>query len=269
MARGVPAGLHVVEHHPRVPVGGTPPVVLVHGSLDRSASFVRVVRRLDDLEVVRFDRRGYAHSLGARPGAAGLELHVADLLAVVGDHPAAVVGHSFGGLVVIAAALAEPGRLAAIGAYEPPLSWMPWWRHNRPPAAVDGGESDPGGAAEAFFRRMVGDGAWDRLPEATRAHRRAEGPALVAELASIGAPGPGLDFTRLAVPAVFARGERAAPRYRRAVDLLADTVPGAERMVVAGAGHGAHLSHPGAFAELVRRVVARATPGAPGDPGTR
>ena len=40
-------------------------------------------------------------------------------------------------------------------------------------------------AAERFFRRMVGDGAWDRLPDKDKAARRADGAALSAELDAI------------------------------------------------------------------------------------
>ena len=44
---------------------------------------------------------------------------------------------------------------------------------------------DDAAAAERFFRRMVGDAAWDRLPDEGRAERRADGPALAAELRAI------------------------------------------------------------------------------------
>ena len=39
-----------------------PLVVLVHGSMDRSGSWVRVVRELRDVHTVRYDRRGYGRS---------------------------------------------------------------------------------------------------------------------------------------------------------------------------------------------------------------
>ena len=55
-----------------------PTVVFVHGSLDRSSAFVKVIRRLPDLRVVRYDRRGYGHSFGVLSHCygreAGLEL---------------------------------------------------------------------------------------------------------------------------------------------------------------------------------------------------
>jgi pimeloyl-ACP methyl ester carboxylesterase len=115
---------------------------------------------------------------------------------------------------------------------------------------------DPGDEAERFYRRMVGDGSWEHLSEAGRAARRADGPALVADLQSFRGPAP-FDVTRLAVPAVFGRGgPRAALHHRLATAWLAAHVPGAALFEIGGAGHGAHLSHPDGFADFVHAAVA-------------
>jgi pimeloyl-ACP methyl ester carboxylesterase len=243
-------GLHLIEHRPLRP--GAPLVVLVHGSLDRAASFSRVGRRLRDLDVVVYDRRGYHRSRSAAPRAAGFDDHVADLLAVIGDRRAAVVGHSLGGDVALAAAIAAPQAITAVGAYEPPLPWMAWWpRRNR---TID--TDDPAGFAEAFFRRVVGDQAWERLPERTRAERRAEGPTLLAEISALRMDAAPFDLAALAVPLVVGRGERSLAHHRRAIDALVELRPDAEVVEISGAAHGAHLSHPDAFAAFVRQTVA-------------
>ncbi len=45
-----------------------PLVVVVHGSMDRSAGLLRLSRRLDtEQRVLRYDRRGYGRSMGAGP----------------------------------------------------------------------------------------------------------------------------------------------------------------------------------------------------------
>jgi pimeloyl-ACP methyl ester carboxylesterase len=41
---------------------------------------------------------------------------------------------------------------------------------------------------------------------------------------------------------------------------MADHLPGAELVEIPAAGHGAHLTHPDAFASLVRRTADRALP---------
>jgi pimeloyl-ACP methyl ester carboxylesterase len=252
-------------------------VVLVHGSLDRAESFRRVARRLGEFRVIAYDRRGYQRSRGSgsAPTLAG---HIDDLLAIVasateGGEPATAVGHSLGGDVVVGAALAEPGFFSSIGAYEPP---MPWLGFRRPdpaapgtaaPAPTDGPApflslaDDPALEAERFFRRMVSDTAWERLGEKGRAGRRADGPALVAELLSVRGAAP-FDVTALQVPALFGRGgSSTAAHHRDTVGWLAAHVPGAELFEIAGATHGAHLSHPDAFAAMVRRAVALGQPG--------
>ena len=189
------------------------------------------------------------------------------------------------------------GSILAVAAYEPPLPWLDEYSRagssagtGPPPRQPDGNaaggragaqpapttdgsrsnpdseEQDPGGAVERFFRRMVGEDAWERLPEGARAERRADGPALEAELRAIRLPRPPFDVSGLQVPAVFARGELSAARHRAGVEWLVRHTPDAELVEVHGAAHGAHLTHPDAFAQFVRRTVARAVLPA-GEPG--
>ena len=256
--------LAITEHRPDGSRADAPLVVLVHGSLDRSASFTRVLRRLDDLHTVAYDRRGYHHSRGALPLNATLDGHVDDLFEVIDGRPAVVVGHSFGGDVALGAALRDdgPSTILSVAAYEPPMPWLAGYRRSAPTAAppptvATGGPDDDAGA-ERFFRRMVGDSAWERLPEHTKAARRADGPALEAELNAIRVPDAPFDVSALTVPATFARGEHSASRHRYAVAWLLEHAPGAELVEIPGASHGAHLTHPGGFADLVRTAVARA-----------
>lgn len=257
-------GLHVTEHVPTRTHGlseGSPVVVLVHGSLDRATSFARVVRRLHDLHVVTYDRRGYhrsreAATTGTEPRTArAFERHVADLLEVVGGRRSVIIGHSFGGDIALGAALEEPETIRGVGAYEPPLPWMEWWPRR---SGRDIASEDTADFAESFFRRVVSDGAWERLSEHARAERRADGPALVAEMADLRSGGAPFDISALAVPAVLGRGELSIPHHRRSVDALKEMIHESEVFEIAGASHGAQLTHPDAFAEMVRTVVARA-----------
>lgn len=106
------------------------------------------------------------------------------------------------------------------------------------------------------MRRMIGDTMWDRLPASTRAERRAEGPTLVAEMRSVRPPNPPpFDASAITVPVLAAFGGETRPHHMRATEELARTVPRGELRVVDGAGHGAHLSHPAEFADLVRRAL--------------
>lgn len=250
--------LAVYHHRPRVEIGSGARVVFVHGTLDRAAAFLKVVRRLPDLEVVRYDRRGYARSREAGE-ASDLDSLVADLLLVLDGTPAVLVGHSLGGVIALALAARRPDLVRAVAAFEAPMPWMPWWP--RPavgddPLAVAGPEA-ASVAAERFMRRIVGDDRWERLPPATQQQRRAEGPALLADLRSV-RDGPACDPAAIVCPVVVGYGTATAERHRRAAQTLAAAIPGAELIRIAGAGHDAHTTHPDGFAAFVRRAVERA-----------
>lgn len=233
------------------------PVVLVHGTMDRSTSFGRVVRALDDLHVVRYDRRGYGRSLDLGP-ASGFDQQIDDLVDVLGGVPAVVVGHSYGGTVALGAAVREPDLVRGLVVYECPLPWMPWWPRRSAGASAVADAADPADAAENFMRRMLGDDRWMRLPPSTRAARRAEGPTLVAEMGHLRPPnGPAFELADVKCPVVAANGTAGAAHHARSVAAIAEEVADGTHVVVEGAGHGVHLTHPEVLAGLVRDLVER------------
>ncbi|HET6773976.1 MAG TPA: alpha/beta hydrolase [Acidimicrobiales bacterium] len=268
-------------------VGEGPLVALVHGSMDRSGGMLRVRRLLQEsYRVLRYDRRGYARSLGAGPPSS-FDEQVDDLAGLLAGRPAVVVGHSFGGIVCLALAERRPELVRAVLAYEAPKLWAPWWpgssagRGALAVARAGAGATEPvasgdtpgdagaravsnqselgAEAAEWFLRRMIGDAMWERLPATMRAERRAEGPTLVAEMASVRPPAPPpFDAAAIPVPVVAVHGSEARPHHVRATGELARSAPRAELQVIAGADHGAHLSHPVELADLVRRAAALA-----------
>lgn len=232
-----------------------PLVLLVHGSMDRSGGFAKVTRLLAErYRVVRYDRRGYARSADIE-GPFTMADQVADLVGVLAGRPAHVVGHSYGGDVALAAAQHRPDLVRSVGVFEPPLAWLPWWPAGTAggQAVAEAGRAGAEAAAERFLRRMLGDHTWELLPGGTRAERLAEGVALVGELADLRAHAP-FDPAAVTVPVVVGRGELAAPHHTQATVQLASwfaTSP----IVVEGAGHGAHRSHPAAFAAFVDAAV--------------
>ncbi len=236
--------------------GEGPRVVLVHGTMDRSSSFGRVQRALQGFRVVRYDRRGYGRSLDAGPPTS-MDEQVADLLDIIGDEPSLVAGHSYGGTVALATAQRSPELVLGVVAYEAPMQWLEWWPTDSAGAAAVAAAADPADAAERFMRRMIGDRRWERLPPSTRAARRAEGATLIAEMAQARPPSaPAFDPTRISQAVIAAHGTEGAPHHARSAEALAAAVPSGELVVVEGAGHGIHLSHPEAFADLVRRLDA-------------
>ena len=265
------SGLHV--HRRAGADDGAPVVVFVHGAADRGAAFARVGRHLPDVDLVRLDRRGYGRSPGPVPdgdGAAILAAQVADVAEIVGEvvggHvasvPVVVCGHSHGALIALGVALADP-RVAGVVAWEPPMPWASWWSSDSGTTAgaaarraAGAASGDPAGdAMESFLRRMLGDRRWETLPASVRAARRAEGPALLADLAAARAAAT-LNVAAVSVPVVLGMGGRTSARHRRAVAELASVLPTCEVVDVPGADHGAHFTHPAEVAGAVERCLA-------------
>jgi pimeloyl-ACP methyl ester carboxylesterase len=231
------------------------PYLLVHGSMDRASSFRRLQARLGEATIISYDRRGYAGS-SARPPSTDFDDQVADLLEVLGGRPVVALGHSFGADVVAATAVRHPDLIRAAVLWEPPMPWMPWWPPSTAGASVLTDERDPAEVGESFMIRMVGRRVWERLPPTTRQARRDEGATLVAEMRALRGPVPWYPAD-LTVPVIVGTGEASQEHHRRACGELALALPDAELATIDGARHGAHLSHPGELADLLRRAAAR------------
>jgi len=239
-----------------------PPIVMVHGAMDRASGLRRAVRHLEGIDVTTYDRRGYAGSLASGISAT-MSAQVDDLLAVIDSvtsGPVALIGHSLGGLIALHASIRGQDRIAAVGAWEPPMPWFDWYVSDAAENVRGLGDiATPSDAAEMFMRTMIGDRLWDRLPAAMRAERRAEGETLRSDLALTRSLESVLDLATLPVRAVAGRGSESSSRFRRSADRLLADMADAVCFEVAGAGHGAHLTHPAEFAAFVRAAHARAT----------
>jgi pimeloyl-ACP methyl ester carboxylesterase len=211
--------------------------------MDRAAGMARLAKALaDQAEVISFDRRGYGRS---RPHSGPFDVagNVADVVALLDGQPAVLVGHSFGGNVVLAVAQEHPELVTGVAVYEAPLSWQPAWPGSS--SRLDAG--DPGNAAEGFMRRMIGDRAWERLPPTTRQARRDEGEALVGELGDLRREAPWFP-DRIHVPVIVGCGDQGLEHHRRGAAWIAGEIDGARLITLVDADHGAHRSRAGDFA---------------------
>jgi pimeloyl-ACP methyl ester carboxylesterase len=229
-----------------------PRIILVHGVMDRGASFSRVVGYLYDEIVVTYDRRGYAHSMEA-PTSESLDVHVGDLIDVIGDTPSYLIGHSLGGVLTLTVAARRPDLVKAVGVYESPMSWLPEW-----PSPAGGRafaeDTDPAQAAENFMRYISGNEAWEMLPMKTQQQRKAEGPALMADMRMLHGIDAPFDPKDVTVPVAVAGGSTTQDHHKQGCEVMAKAF-NTEVQWIEGAGHGGHMSHPGPFAAFVRRTM--------------
>jgi len=241
--------------------GDLPPVVFVHGTMDRSAGLRRCVRQVQPVAVLTYDRRGYATSMDAAVETTSMEEQVEDLVALVDevtDGPVVVVGHSLGGLIALHASVRHPDRVVSVGAWEPPMPWFDWYRDDASRSGVVGDDEDPADAAERFMRAMVGERLWERLPAHFRKERRAEGVTMRADLAMASDPASILDLSAVTVPVVAGCGSESSVRFRRSAHALVSEVADATLVELEGATHGAHLTHPAEFARFALLARSRA-----------
>jgi len=209
-------------------------VVLVHGAIERSVGFASVVEQLPDFNVVVYDRRG--HGYRWREGHATLDGDIDDLIGVLGERVATVVGHSLGGLVVLGAALRRPELFEAVGLYETAIPWEEWWTDRERTAMLEeierNAEAARGGRPD---ERAQAEVAWtscrQEVLEALRAPFR---------------------WRDLAVPVTTGCGAESESRSARDARLVAAFF-GGEAVVLPGADHRAHRTNPAAFADFVRR----------------
>jgi 3-mercaptopyruvate sulfurtransferase SseA/pimeloyl-ACP methyl ester carboxylesterase len=244
--------------------GEGPAVVLVHGfGLDMRMWDPQAEHLAQRFRVVRYDCRGFGAS-GPFDPAIGYT-HAGDLLALL-DHlgigSAVLAGLSFGGRLVMQAALAAPGRVAGLILLDAVLDGVPW----------DPGSAGPldETARQAQARGLLaGREAWLAHPLFAAARRQ---PEVAGSLAAMVAGYPGQHWIghdpheqtgpqpidvleHLAMPALVAVGEQDVPGFLEMSAVLARRIPGAQHRVVAGAGHMINMERPAEVNELLTQFL--------------
>jgi pimeloyl-ACP methyl ester carboxylesterase len=177
-----------------------------------------------------------------------------------------LVGHSYGGGVALAAALARPERIATLTLYEPSAFHLlkTMGAHGahalaeilaiskRTADSVNRG--DYRGAAASFVDYWSGVGAWDALrPQARAALTRWAPKAPLDFRALIDERTHVRSYATLCAPALILRGEHAPLPTRAIAERLPMLLPMARLAIVDGAGHMGPLTH----AETVNKEIAR------------
>jgi len=258
--------------------GVGPPLVLVHGAAADHTTFRVIGPTLAErYRVHAIDRRGRGASGDTEPYA--IEREFEDVAAVAealaGDDPAgvAVIGHSYGGRCALGAALltdAIAGVVSYEGAPTPPDVMYGDLGLADELAALDEA-SRPAELLETFLRRVVGmddsalaayqaDPVWPlRVAAAHTIPRelRAEGRSDVA----------GIDaLAGVRQPVLQVLGGDSKPEFAHATAALDDRLPDGLVVVIPGARHAAHHTHPAALIEAIDTFLAGYRTAAKGSP---
>ena len=193
--------LHVQRLGPAPTGGGVAPVLFVHGLvMDNLASwYFTVANPVAALRpVALYDLRGHGRS--ARPAVGyGLDALVAELHGVMDGldlPPAVLVGHSFGGLLALAAARARPDRVAGLVLVDGLLPEPGWGGRMAETLRLTGAERDTQ-IATRFS-------AWLGRHSERKRNRLVERSTLLADLEA--SPGWPDAAWRDVVPALLQRG---------------------------------------------------------------
>jgi pimeloyl-ACP methyl ester carboxylesterase len=193
-----------------------------------------------------YDRRGYGEASGAPGVPATVDRHVDDLVTLLDGRRAVVIGHSFGGVMALGAAVRAPALVAAVGLYETPIAWAPGWDDR--PVTRAFASPDP---AEAGMRLVFGN-RLDLISPERRAQLQIDAVEFVVEEKSVRGEKPPYDLADVSAPVIYARsGPEVLPAV---VAHLEEVLPQFGVIELPGAGHHGHRSDPAGFADFVRRT---------------
>lgn len=224
------APLHVVR------AGQGPRLLFVHGSAtDHTAWSIQLAssRLREQFELIAYDRRATATSV---------EEHAEDAAAILDGEPAILAGSSFGSVIVIELMRTRPELVRGAVLIEPPMA-----ASDELDAAsamfldeFDRRVVEQGGpaAAEFFLRFVLGDRAFERMPQAFRDRATARWAAIRADSGALMAYKPRYrELAHVTVPTLLLGGGNSASYFRPTLDALAAVLPNVQLAIIPHAGH--------------------------------
>lgn len=253
------------------------PLVFVHGGgNDLSYWEDEIATFAERYHVVAYSRR-YAEPNRNTPIAPDYSARtdgddLAALIAALELAPAHVVAHSIGAVAAIFCAVEHPGLVRSLVVAEPPILR---WACGTPEGDAAWERTlhamwEPAGAAFRAGRReeamaiitdyFAGSGTFERLPARVRSRLMRNARDWEAFTIST-TPFPPLEratVARIGIPSLLLSAGRTVPIHRIVDDILAETLPGAERIHLPDASHDMWADEPAACRAATLDFLARA-----------
>jgi pimeloyl-ACP methyl ester carboxylesterase len=272
--------------------GSEQPVVFVHGSISDLTIWEPQLGPIgENYRAIAYSRR-YAWPNEDLPSGAKdvMQPHVDDLLAflrAVDAYPAHLMGNSWGAFICLRAAMQEPAAVLSLVLEEPPLVPLitgappspaqivkSLVRHPLVTAAVlqfavatlapvtkliKAGEVEP--SITRFAQGVLGEQAFEGLPESVRAHMRVNASTHVGQALADGGFEPITEpqIASVTVPALVITGANSPRMFARLSSLLASLLPNSDTLNVPAASHAMHAENPTAVNDAVMRFLANVT----------
>ena len=242
--------------------GHGPPLVLIHGTADDHTRWARLLPILGErFTVYAIDRRGRGQSGAPDPATYAIEREFEDVVAVVDatGEPSHLLGHSFGALCALEAAL-RTDKVGKLALYEPPFP-IPPGSPIAPPGTLANMETllaagDREGVLLTFAREIA------HVPEAEIAAIRSlpewqasvdTAPTIVAEVRAVETYVFDPErFRRLMTPTLMLMGGESPPFLTASTEAVAAALPNGRLAVLADQGHLAMDTDPDLF---LREVI--------------
>lgn len=243
-------------------------VLALHAGLAHGGAWAGMAEHLPGITLTALDLPGHgtAADWDGRTDLHGLAARDALAVAEAMDGgPIDLIGHSYGATVALRMALERPELVRSLVLIEPVLfaaaraagdPGFAAFQTERQPFAQALAEGQMARAAALFYAIWGGGGALEDLPPRQRDY-------ITARIALIGAQDHNLigdaagmltymRLESLGIPVLLVEGSDSPPIVAAIHTELARRLPQVTRMVVAGAGHMAPITHPAEVAQMVQ-----------------
>ena len=230
---------------------GGAPLVLIHGAGETHLVWPAALRRMPGLRVIAVDLPGHGKSEGAgRTSVAAYASFVSQLLKALNIEHAAIAGHSMGGAIAQQFALTYPAQTAAL------ILVATGARLRVDPRILEKTQTDLPAAADLISQAQWGPAAPEQLIRLGRQQLLANRPEVIhGDYEACNAFDVMTRLGEIRAPALVVGGKAdqlTPPKY---ATFLAEHIPGAQLLLVEGAGHMVMLENEQAVARAVEKLL--------------